>query len=144
MQNPKLNEMLEKSKRLKSSLKSFFDEIYEIENNWTDVYGRNADDQYARNQLYKAAELLRQAHGELDALTSPVAAEGTLIRNSNGRFMLVGHELSSGYPIEYLEKDDFDDTEIWRRGRIEHYDGGYRIWKRPDIPLEGLRVRIKA
>lgn len=144
MQNPKLNEMLEKSKRLKSSLKSFFDEIYEIENNWTGVYGRNADDQYARNQLYKAAELLRQAHGELDALTSPVAAEGTLIRNSNGRFMLVGRELSSGYPIEYLEKDDFDDTEIWRRGRIEHYDGDYRIWKRPDIPLEGLRVRIKA
>lgn len=140
----KRNELLSEASRLKSIIKSFFDEIYEIENDWSGVYDRTADDQYARNQLYKAAELLRQAHGELDALTSPVAAEGTLIRNSNGRFMLVGRELSSGYPIEYLEKDDFDGIEIWRRGRIEHYDGDYRIWKRPDIQLEGLRVRVKA
>jgi hypothetical protein len=140
----KLNELLSEASRLKSILKSFYDEVYEVENGWTDVYARNADDQYARNQLYKAAELLRQAHGELDALLSPVAAEGTLGRNSNGRFTLGVRELTSGDPVEYLELDDFDDTEIWRRGRIEHYDGDYRIWKRPDIALEGLRVRVKA
>lgn len=138
----KLNELLSKSKRLKSNLKEFYDEIFEIEDGWADVYGRNADDQYARNQLHRAAELLRSAYIELDALTSPVDAEGVLIRNSNGRFELEGRELSSGYPIEYLETDDR--MSVWRRGRIEHYDGDYRIWKRPDVQLEGLRVRVKA
>ncbi|MHA7582837.1 hypothetical protein ACX12E_20990 [Paenibacillus vandeheii] len=111
--------------------------MYIVENDWSEVYGRNADDRYSRNQLYKAADLLRQAYNELDALTLPVAAEGILSRNSNGRFELVVGNYRAAYPIEYLEEDD--DGPVWRRGRIEHYNGDYRIWKHPEIQLEGLR-----
>ncbi|MBB3132268.1 hypothetical protein FHS19_006997 [Paenibacillus rhizosphaerae] len=39
-----------------------------VENDWSVAYRRNADDQYSRIQLYKTAELLRQAYNELDAI----------------------------------------------------------------------------
>lgn len=139
------NLLLEEAQVLSGRLKQFFDKVYSAEEDWTSCYDPNdPNDQYIRNQLYKAAELMRQAYNEIDTMLAPVAAEGVLTRNNNGRFMLVGRELSSGYPIEYLVKDDFDGIELWRRGRIEHYDGDYRIWNKPEIELEGLRVRIKA
>lgn len=143
MRTEKLNDMLAKSKRLKAELRAFYEEVEELEDRWDSVYECNADDLYARHQLYRAAGMIREAYYELDALTSPVTSEGVLKRNSNGRFSLDGYELSSGYGIEYLALDS-DDNEVWMRGRIEYYDGDYRIWKRPDIALEGLRARVKA
>lgn len=145
MSQERKNLLLSEAKRLRADMKRFYDSVYIAEDGWADVYDReDPNDQYIRSELYKAAELMRKSYNILDAMTSPVAAEGVLERNSNGRFSLVGRELTSGYGIEYLIKDDFDGIESWRPGSIEHYDGDYRIAGYPNIPLEGLRARVKA
>uniref|UniRef100_UPI00403F992F DUF5348 domain-containing protein n=1 Tax=unclassified Paenibacillus TaxID=185978 RepID=UPI00403F992F len=77
-------------------------------------------------------------HNIIDPVTSPIAADGVLTRNSNGRFTLVGRELTSGRSIEYLYKGDSDDIESWYPCRIEYYNDDYLIWKHPEIQLVGL------
>lgn len=138
------NDLLYEAKRLSASIKQFYEHINKVDDNgWSDVYSRTAEDQYIRNQLSRAAQLLKSAEYILRDTTAPVKDEGVLLPGENGRYTLNGQDITSGYPIEYLVYDDFDEVHLWRSGRIEYYDGDYRIYNYPEIQLAGLRVRIK-
>lgn len=51
-------------------------------------------------------------------------------------------EFTSGDGIEVLIYDDFYDKKCWKKTRVEH-DGDYYLVGYSNIPMQGLKARIR-
>lgn len=79
---------------------------------------------------------------DLDYLKRPIKEEGTLYKQSNGRYTIDGdYEFSSGSPIEVLVYDELDEREEWVSTRIEYTNNDYYFFHLKETPLEGAKVR---
>ena len=67
--------------------------------------------------------------------------EGRLIMQSNGRYSLNGHELTSGHRIEVFIEDE-SDYGSWQFGRIEYAEnfGGYYFFNEGGTEHHKLRM----
>ncbi|MFD2703835.1 DUF5348 domain-containing protein [Paenibacillus shunpengii] len=132
-------EILKEANKLKSSIGTFIKRVVKAEENWTEVYdSKQPEEMYTRNMIELAAYKLQDTYDLFDYLFRPVKIEGNLQRSSSGRYTIpgLGYDLTSGMVIEFL------DNEQWVRARIEH-KMDYYIYGYPDIPLQGLQIRIK-
>ncbi|WP_145052516.1 DUF5348 domain-containing protein [Paenibacillus xylanexedens] len=140
MANSNHHNLVEEALALSLQIQKFQKKIQDAEDNWTEFYDReDPQDQYVRLTLGMAVDQMETMARKILQIDKDVVSEGYLTRNRNGRFELNGHELTSGYPIEYL---DLDDPNCWRQSRIEH-SGDYYVYGDKSLQLEGLRVRIK-
>lgn len=110
----------------------------------------NPDELMMLDELRSILTKLEEISHTINYLSRPVNKEGTLHKNSNGRYEMKGHEFSSGCGIEYLawhcrydENDEYVQTPYWCASRVEHNGDDYYIIGAKDIELEGLRVRIR-
>lgn len=99
-------------------------------------------------QNFLATELRRllshmdDIHGTLKYLQRPIAHEGILHMNQNGRYEVDGVELTCGSPLEVLVHDEGSDYPEWVASRIEA-DHEYYFVARRNLPLEGKRAKIR-
>ena len=113
----------------------------------------NADQLFLLDEAYTILSQLQDIAADIDYLRKPVVHQGTLHRNSSGRYEIDDLELTSGYIVEYLDHDDFHATfnekgeyinvPYWRKGRIEHNGTDYYIVENNKLLLENLQVRIR-
>lgn len=127
--------------------------------NYEDLSGieldrNDAEQLFLLDELQTILSKLDDVSHTLNYLTRPIKAEGTLHKNSNGRYELKGHELTSGSGIEYLttddwhmaynDNDDYVPTPYWKASRIEHNGNDYYIVGADNLDtLENVRVRIR-
>ena len=109
-----------------------------------DIEYDNTDPEQAllARQYQRLLGCLDEAHSILKYLQLPIAHEGILHMQPNGRYECNGIELTCGSPLEVLVTDDFDGSQEWVASRIEASNGYYFVAK-PKLSLEGQRARIR-
>lgn len=95
--------------------------------------------------LQKYLQMLDEQYGQemiekIDYLQNPILTEGELHLNLNGRYEVNGWELTKGDYIEIFMDDAFYVTHLDYAGQ---YAGGYYAFHFPNLPLEGVKVRIR-
>ncbi|MEK3684901.1 DUF5348 domain-containing protein [Paenibacillus sp. FSL R10-2736] len=118
--------------------------IKEAEEDWPAHYDRTQpDDLYLRGMFYQIEDKLNDARRLIRFMVAPVLKEGVLYKRSDGRYGLQDgtYFSSSGY-IEYLLTEPGEDTR-WVSSRVEHNGEDYYIVVKPELSLDGQRVRVK-
>jgi hypothetical protein len=112
------------------------------------VWDRNDIEQetFVRAYLNAIHPKIEEACWDSAYLRKNVIAEGPLLKQSNGRYEVKGHELSSGHPIEVLvEPEDEWENPYYVQTRIEHTNGDYYIYLfGSEQKIEGMEVRIRG
>ena len=103
----------------------------------------SADDYLLLDELHDVMAHINEAAKRLNYLSRPIEGEYFIHQNSSGRFECEAKEYTCGCKIEYYARDDFDEKYKWFLSRIEH-DGDQYFIVGSDVPLEGLRVRIRG
>ena len=126
---------------------TYYDDLSGVETDETDP-----DQLFLRDELASVLSDLDDAVRSLNYLSRPIKTEGTLHKQSNGRYEVNGTELTSGHGVEYLATDDrhsvyvngdYQPVPYWRSSRIEHNGKDYYIVGADIGSLEGLTVRIR-
>ena len=86
---------------------------------------------------------LDNAKRDIDYLNRPVVYTGVLQKNSIGRYETGNKEFTSGNSIEVLIFDNFYEKNRWVKTSVEHDGKDYYLVGYSDIPMQGLRVRIR-
>ncbi len=122
----------------KKSTYEDYDDLSGLEINYDDEEQLLLLDEF-RSILDKLATAKR----DIDYLNTTVKYIGFLQKNSNGRYEAGNKEFTSGNGIEVLIHDDFYDKERWTKTRVEHDGKDYYLVGYSDIPMQGLKVRIR-
>lgn len=134
-----------KLKDLSRSMTSLCASIRNDEDDWDRRYDKNdPNSMYTRFMLNHIEDKLSDTLNLIQSLTSPVIDQGTLVKNSTGRYELNGREFTSGSSIEFLYDDDFSEVTRWVNSRVESKKGEYFIVGYPHVQLDGLIVRRKG
>lgn len=145
MNNSKKNDIQAELSKLLPQISRVVKMIEAAEENWSVHYDRtDPDDLYLRSMIYQAGDKLDDAARILKRAFADVIEEGVLRRQGNGRYALSNHEFTSGEPIEYLACGLDGDEDRWVATRIEHNGTDYYVANDPDLPLQGLVVRVKS
>lgn len=103
---------------------------------------QNPDEVMLANEYRQIIERLGGISHSLEYFMLPVAKQGKLRLNRNGRYELNGAELTSGEGVEVLLYDDCMERWEWYSSRIESTrDGKYYLVGRSDLDLEGVTAR---
>lgn len=101
-------------------------------------------------ELRKVMLNISEASDTISYLRKPIRGEYVLHKNSGGRYECEAHEYTGGNSIEYYAYDDWNGYYRWVIGSVEHNGDDYYIVGSKslssdgnNIPLEGLRVRIR-
>ncbi|MNC06997.1 hypothetical protein D3C76_179040 [compost metagenome] len=128
--------------RLLPQMKKVARMIKDVEQDWSGHYNSgDPESMYQRGVYVKAEDKLEDIVWILERAFAEVADEGRLKKGNNGRYSLNGFEFTSGATIEFLFEDGGE--KCWVKSRIEHSGRDYYFVNYGQIPLEGLRVRIK-
>lgn len=127
---------------LEYKLSQVVEALYDMEDS-TSPTKLNDEEILEYNSLRSIQNKLEDALYEIKYLKKPVRAEGGLYKNTNDRYEIGDHELTSGHPVEIYIYDSWSEKNAWYKSRIEHngedyYAVGY------DGPLDGLKARIRG
>ena len=141
----KINEAILAAQKLKSEADFLMHEVgydgYDCDKIEQD--NMSIEDRLLLSELEKSLHGLEQFVAVIDYISLPIKAEGTLLKNANGRYEFEAREYTSGCRIEYLVYDDFEGREDWHLSRVEHNGDDYYIVANNGLSLDGLRVRIR-
>jgi hypothetical protein len=136
------NQIHAELEKLLPQIKKVTSMITQAEESWTDHYNRNnPDDLYLRGMFYRIGDMLDDARRVMDQTFAEVSDEGFLYKQGNGRYAFGGREFTSGEAIEYMASHS--DGDRWQFSRIGHNGEDYYLVADRNLPLEGLRVRVK-
>lgn len=95
------------------------------------------------NYLLCMATPLEQLISEVEYLKKPVKKQGTIYKNSQGRYEIdESNYFTSGSTIEVLSYDSFYDCDLWIKTSIEHNED-YYAKAFPGMPLTGFEARVR-
>ncbi|WP_171644843.1 DUF5348 domain-containing protein [Paenibacillus phytorum] len=95
------------------------------------------------NYLLSMATPIEQVISEVEYWNKPIKRQGTLNKNSLGRYEIGdGDNLTSGSTIEVLKYDSFYEYDLWIKTTIEHNEDYYAI-AFPGMPLNGFEARVR-
>lgn len=101
-------------------------------------------------QLFQLKELqaimrkLADIGGSIEYLFRPVQETSILYKDENGEYRTgKGYCYRSGSLIEVLLQDDANEVPCWVQTKVEHDGEDYYLAGYEDIPMEGLRVRVR-
>ena len=111
-----------------------------------DIDRTDAEDLFLYNEFNRIVDTLADIQGNIDYLSLPVKYESTLHRNMEGKYETEqGEYYPCGRLIEYLSHDEnHHEYPFWRKSRIEGNDIDYFIVAEPNLPLQGLKVRVRG
>lgn len=139
----RLEELTAKIKDTNQTIKSLLRSVnYEYEEYLESVQidEGNPDEVQLMTEYMRILKRLDEVVRIMDYIHQPIANEGTLHMNQNGRYEFDGIELTCGSPVEILVQDSEDDPPEWVASRIEA-DNGYYFVARRRMQLEGKRAR---
>ena len=101
---------------------------------------------FLSNEINRILDTLTSIQGNMEYLNRPVKHEGTLFRNSFGKYETQsGHWYSCGSVIEYLCHDEGRcEYPFWRKASVEHNGNDYYITGDNQTLLDGLFVRVRG
>ncbi|MFF2909978.1 DUF5348 domain-containing protein [Paenibacillus sp. NPDC057934] len=97
---------------------------------------------YLRNMFYRVGEDLDKARRYIRQVSARISSEGTISKLSDGRYGNERVYYTSGSSIEFLYSDP-DGDDRWIYSSVEHNGVDYYIVVKPELSLNGLRVRVK-
>lgn len=101
------------------------------------AYPENVDQKFLYDFAMDALDKLESISCSIQYLQKPIRARGILRANARGRYEIEEQEWTCGRGIEVLIEDS------WVHSRVEHNGKDYYIVGYPEIPMEGLHVRVR-
>lgn len=127
------------AKQLSETIRSLNNNIIDLYENM-DRSSLTIDERSELILVYQALNELSEGVESLKVLGKPVREEGLLKKNSNGRYTLGEHELTSGRPIEVFDEEG----NVFYQSRMEHSGDDYYIYSLgKGVPIENIRCRIR-
>ncbi len=132
-------------------LKSRIDDILSVTtyDEHADLRGLHADHEDS-DQLFQLKELraimrkLADIGGSIEYLFRPVQETSILGKDENGEYRTEkGYSYRSGSLIEVLLQGEPGEVPCWVQTKVEHDGEDYYLAGYEDIPMEGLRVRVR-
>ena len=132
-------------------LKSRIDDILSVTtyDEHADLRGLHADRKDS-DQLFQLRELqaimrkLSDIGGSIEYLFRPVQETSILHKDENGEYRTEkGYCYRSGSLIEALLQGDSGEAPCWVQTKVEHDGEDYYLAGYEDIPMEGMRVRVR-
>lgn len=132
-------------------LKSRIDDILSVTtyDEHADLRGLHADHEDS-DQLFQLRELqaimrkLADIGGSIEYLFRPVQESSILCKDENGEYRTgKGYCYRSGSLIEVLLQGEPGEVPCWVQTKVEHDGEDYYLAGYEDIPMEGLRVRVR-
>lgn len=116
---------------------------------WLEMDSQDPEQRLLRGELESVLDKLERASSSISYLSQPIAYNGKLHRQRNGRYELDGCELTSGSVLEVLapceiwseEKQDYIEGVEWATSRLEHNGIDYYLVGYSKLKLEGLEAR---
>ena len=112
-----------------------------------DLYGMEGgfdpDSLMLREELTDVLNHLEAASNILTYLNKRVVGESTLYKKSNGRYGCETREYSCGNRIEFYGYDEDLEKYRWYISRIEHDGNDYYLVGFRNVPIDGLKIRIR-
>ena len=112
-------------------------DLYEME------CGSDPDSLMIREELTDVLHHLDIANSILTYLNKRVEGEYTLCKKANGRYSCGAWEFTCGNRIEFYGYDADLEKYRWYVSRIEHDGNDYYIVGFRNMPLDGLKVRVR-
>lgn len=147
-------EIIERAKKALPILNQLVEDIAWIEDSQSAENMTEQQRYYARHLKAIKYRDVDYAPYRLAYMFAPVDAEGTLVKRSDGRYEIAGTSIyfTSGSCCEILVpyREDYDPEYdeapflTWIYTTIEHRNDNYYFTARPDIPMDGARVRTKG
>lgn len=103
----------------------------------------NFDETLFYDEFYSIMKKLDNICFTVKYLNTKVYGEYTIYKNSAGRYECSEYTYTSGSTIEFLYYDKFDAKYKWVISQVEHNGIDYYIVDYRNLPLEGLRVRVR-
>ena len=132
-------------------MKNWIDDMLDVTtyDEHADLRGLDADHKDS-DQLFQLRELqaimgkLADISDNIEYLFRPVQEISTLHKDENGEYRTEkGYCYRSGILIEVLLQGDPNEAPCWVQTRVEHDGEDYYLLGHDDIPMEGLRVRVR-
>ncbi len=149
----KENHMAELSMALvqMKGLKCRIDEIFSVTtyDEHADLRGlhvdhKDSDQLFQLRELQKIMRKLADIGSSIEYLFRPVQETSTLHKDENGEYRTEkGYCYRSGSLIEALLQDESNEVPCWVQAKVEHDGEDYFLVGYGDIPMEGLRVRVR-
>ena len=105
---------------------------------------KDSDQLFLLNELRSIMRKLAVAGSSIEYLFRPVKETGFLHRDEAGEYVTgQGYSYRIGSLIEVLLRDGSSEVPCWVLTKVEHDGEDYYLVGYEDIPLEGLRVRVR-
>ena len=96
-------------------------------------------------ELRRITDLLAYAQEYISYLTQPISEVSRLRLGTAGKYRTAkGHYYDCRSSIEALVTDEYHDVPYWTRTTVEHNGADYYLVGYKDLPMEGLRVRVRS
>ncbi len=97
------------------------------------------------DELRRITERLADVQAYISYLSQPVIEESRLTKGTAGKYRTAkGHYYDCTSVIEALVSDEYREAPYWTITSVEHSGKDYYLIGRKDVPMEGLRVRVRA
>jgi len=119
-------------------------------NRFTDLSGLEIDytdgeQLFLWDELRVIADRLEDIRERIAYQSLPIVEESCLRKGVNGKYRTAkGHYYDCRSMIEALVTDDYHNVPYWTRTVVEHNDEGYYLVGYRDLPMKGLRVRVRS
>lgn len=105
---------------------------------------KESDQLFQLRELQKIMRKLADIGGSIEYLFRPVQETGSLHKDENGEYRTEkGYCYRSGSLIEVLLQENTNEVPCWVQTKVEHDGKDYYLAGYEDIPMEGLRVRVR-
>lgn len=97
------------------------------------------------DELRHITDKLADVQEYISYLTRPITEVSRLRKGAAGKYRTAkGHYYDCCSNIEALVTDEYHDVPYWTRTTVEHNGTDYYLVGYKSLPMEGLRVRVRA
>jgi len=134
----KLNQII--SRFLKFSTYTNYGDLSGLDIDLTD-----GEQVFLRDELLAITDHLADVQDYIEYLSRPIVEVSRLRKGISGKYRTAkGHYYDCGSRIEALVSDEYHDVPYWARTTVEHNGKDYYLVGYLNIPMDGLRVRVRA
>ena len=96
-------------------------------------------------ELRGITDRLADVQDFISYLARPIVEESRLRKGIAGKYRTAkGHYYDCGSIIEALVSDEYHEVPYWTRTTVEHNGKDYYLVGYRDVPMKGLRVRVRS
>jgi hypothetical protein len=134
----KLNRSI--SQFLKFSTYTDYDDLSGLDIDFTD-----GEQLLLWEELRRITDKLADVQEYISYLTRPITEVSRLRKGTSGKYRTAkGHYYDCCSGIEALVTDEYHDVPYWTRTTVEHNGEDYYLVGYKNLPMNGLRVRVRA